>query len=37
MIFGAETPETLDAKIATLDEQIKEAETTVESKKEDLE
>ncbi|KXJ17404.1 Sorting nexin-4 [Exaiptasia diaphana] len=36
MIFGAETPETLDSKIATLDEQIREADTGVQSRKEDL-
>lgn len=37
MIFGAETPETLDAKITALEEQINEADANVQSRKEDLE
>ena len=36
MIFGAETPEVLEAKIKTLDEQIEESEHTVCTLKDDL-
>lgn len=36
MIFGAESSEVLTAKIGALDEQIIDAEETVEAAKEDL-
>ncbi|KAK3749906.1 hypothetical protein QZH41_017363, partial [Actinostola sp. cb2023] len=36
MIFGAESSETLDSKIATLEEQIAEAEASVQTRKEEL-
>ena len=36
MIFGADTPESRQAKIAALDEQIQEAENSVQTTKEDV-